>query len=245
METVARYAPIRNRMFRYRCQRADGELLLSMPSRLSFGGYGRFLQYATLYAIFNIFRAVADEAILGRAVISLPWPDPVDKARPVSGQVWSLRYRARELAIGFPQELAQCRLESADADLHQRVSRLGEEELTVLDGSIAAKVRHLIHREQPHWPALADAADALALSRRTLVRRLEDEGLGYQDLLDEARNELACWYLRHTSMSLGEISEKLGFSDQASFSRGFRRWQGLAPREYRATFERAQQVRQQ
>jgi AraC-like DNA-binding protein len=157
----------------------------------------------------------------------------------VGGQVWSVRYGARELAFRFPQNVAERVLESADPDLHERLSRAGDEELIKLDGSIGAKVRHLIHRGQPQWPTLDEAGSALGLSRRTLVRRLESEGLGYQGLLDDARNELACWYLRHTMLPLNDVSEKLGFSDQANFSRGFRRWQSQAPLEYRKCFRQA------
>jgi AraC-like DNA-binding protein len=236
LETVARYGPIRNRMFGYRCHRADGDAVLAIPSRLSFGDYGRFLQNAVLYATLNIFRAIADEEAMGQAVIGLPWPEPVVPEEPVPGKMWSVRHGTKELEIRFPLRVSQRPLETSDPDLYQRLCRAGEEELTKLEGNVSAKVRHLIHRRQPHWPTLDDTAGALGLSRRTLVRRLEDEGLGYQDLLDEARNELACWYLRHTAMPLSEISEELGFSDQANFSRGFRRWQGLAPREYRLSF---------
>ncbi len=78
--------------------------------------------------------------------------------------------------------------------------------------------------------------EALGMSRRTLVRRLDSEGNCYQDLLDETRNELACWYLRQTSRSLSEIAERIGFSDHGNFARGFRRWQGITPSEYRRCF---------
>ena len=129
----------------------------------------------------------------------LPWPEPTipDDPRRRSGLVYPLR---KELSFRFPQHVAERVLESADPDLHERLSRAGDEELIKLDGSIGAKVRHLIHRGQPQWPTLEEAASALGLSRRTLVRRLESEGLGYQGLLDDARNELACWYLRHTML---------------------------------------------
>jgi hypothetical protein len=76
METVARYTPVRNRLFRYRCYSADASVVLALPSRLSLGGYARFLQIGTLYALFNIFRVTADEWALSQATVCLPWPEP-------------------------------------------------------------------------------------------------------------------------------------------------------------------------
>ena len=83
---------------------------------------------------------------------------------------------------------------------------------------------------------LEQVADALSTSRRTLLRKLESEKIGYQQLLDEARNELACWYLRQSRMPLAHVAEKIGFSDQTNFSRSFKRWKGCSPRDYRRQF---------
>ncbi|MDM0047564.1 AraC family transcriptional regulator [Variovorax sp. J22R115] len=235
METVARYAPVRNRMFEYRCVRDERHVSLEISDRLDFGDYGHFLRYASLHAIFNIFRGIADEQALSQCALCLPWPRSTQTGE-LPQAVWSTQYRAKMLAIRFATSVADHPLASWDPEVHRRVCSAGDEELTKLSGSVGAKVRHLFHRSQPDWPSLVAMAGMLGLSRRTLVRRLEDEGLSYNYLLDETRNELACWYLRHTGQSLNVIAEKVGFSDQGNFSRGFRRWQGLAPSQYRLCF---------
>ena len=66
-----------------------------------------------------------------------------------------------------------------------------------------------------------------------LRRRLSEAGLSLADLLDEVRQDLALLYLRHTDCSLLEIACLLGFAEQSSFSRAFRRWTGRPPAEYR------------
>lgn len=236
MQTVARYTPVRNRMFNYRFVRDAQHASLELTDRLDFGEYGGFLRYATLHAIFNIFRDVADEQALSQSVLYLPWPRS-SKVKELPQAVWSTQYRSDVLAIRFPAEMAEHRLDTADAEVHRRICSAGDEELTRLAGSVGAKVRHLFHRSQPNWPSLVEMAQTLGLSRRTLVRRLEGEDLSYQYLLDETRNELACWYLRHSGDPLNVIAEKVGFSDQGNFTRGFRRWQGLAPSEYRLCFK--------
>lgn len=236
MHTIALYAPVRNRMFDYHCVRAQGQACLVLSPRMPLGGYSGFLQNATLHTIFNIFRSIVDEAALRDATIGLPWPSSAASCRSVAGEPWRTQYGSPDLAIRFDVSAADRPLETADADLHRRLCRVSDEELTKLSGNVSAKVRHLIQLAEPDWPTLVDIAQTLGLSRRTLVRRLESEGTRYQDLLDETRNELACWYLRQSSRSLSEIAERVGFSDQGNFARGFRRWQGLTPSEYRRCF---------
>lgn len=236
METFVRYARIRDHLFQYRCQRVGGYATLELHPRVPLHQYTRFLQGATVHATFNIFRAIADEAALRQAVVVLPWDAPATRDK-LPATAWQVEYGGKTLAIRFPIAIADEPSQTADADLHARMCKAGDEELTRLAGSIGARVRHLMHQGQPAWPTLADIADRLALSPRTLVRRLESEDLSYGQLLDEVRNELACWYLRQSSLPMSDIAERTGFSDQANFSRAFGRWQGRTPREYRRQFQ--------
>lgn len=73
-------------------------------------------------------------------------------------------------------------------------------------------------------------ASDLGLSRQTLYRRLKDEGVTFEDLLDRLRHRLALRYLRQEKMSVKGASYRLGFSDPAAFSRAFKRWTGASPR---------------
>lgn len=76
-------------------------------------------------------------------------------------------------------------------------------------------------------------ARRLALSARTLQRRLEEESCVYKELVDEVRFELGCRYLTHTKLSQGEISDLLAYSEPRAFQRAFRRRSGLTPGAYR------------
>ncbi|MCB1843820.1 MAG: helix-turn-helix transcriptional regulator, partial [Halioglobus sp.] len=76
-------------------------------------------------------------------------------------------------------------------------------------------------------------ASALHLSRRTLQRRLRQQGTSYQSLLRDTRLALAHRYLCDEQRSVLEVAYLLGFSDPSTFSRAFKRWTGLAPAEYR------------
>lgn len=76
-------------------------------------------------------------------------------------------------------------------------------------------------------------ARVLGLTPRTLQRRLQDEGLRYQEIVDAARGALAQQMLADPSRGLDDLAEALGYADAGSFSRAFRRWYGCSPAEYR------------
>lgn len=82
-------------------------------------------------------------------------------------------------------------------------------------------------------PTLNEVADALALSPRTLSRRLAQEHLSFRQVVETLRYDLARHYLADPDLPLAEIAFLLGFSDQSSFGTAFRRWTGDTPRKYR------------
>lgn len=77
-------------------------------------------------------------------------------------------------------------------------------------------------------------AKAMGMSRRTLRRRLADEGLSFQVVLDECRMEAAVLEMRRRpEASLAEIALRLGYTEHSSFTRAFSRWSGLSPAQFR------------
>lgn len=82
-------------------------------------------------------------------------------------------------------------------------------------------------------PTLEQVALRLAISPRTLQRRLEEIELNFQQLLDRTRAELARGYLLDGNLSLSEIALLLGYSEQSAFNRAFKRWTGQTPKSLR------------
>lgn len=76
---------------------------------------------------------------------------------------------------------------------------------------------------------------ALAISPRTLQRRLSEAGTSFDEIRDEVRQDLAVKYVQQSNLPLAEISEMLGYSQQSAFSRAFKRLRGVTPRQLRAT----------
>jgi AraC-like DNA-binding protein len=78
-----------------------------------------------------------------------------------------------------------------------------------------------------------DVARALGMSSRTLRRRLADEGVSFQQLLDECRMRLAAFEFRvRRDVSIAQTALRLGYSEHSTFTRAFSRWSGMPPRSY-------------
>jgi len=100
--------------------------------------------------------------------------------------------------------------------------------------SLAERVRWLMKRRlATSRPEMGAIAKELAMSDRTLQRRLAEEGTRFQDLLAQARRELAHEYLVDGQLDMGDVAFLLGFDDQNSFFRAFRQWEGETPSRWR------------
>ncbi len=82
-------------------------------------------------------------------------------------------------------------------------------------------------------PRMQVVARRLGVSERTLQRRLGEEGLSFQKLVDKARRELAEGLLLQSDYSLAEVAFLTGFSEQSAFNRAFRRWGNQTPSAFR------------
>jgi AraC-like DNA-binding protein len=87
------------------------------------------------------------------------------------------------------------------------------------------------------YPRIGATADALGMSVRGLQRRLAETGMSYGRLVAQARFASAVDLLAGTDATVLDIALDLGYSDHAHFTRAFRRWTGVAPRDYRRCHE--------
>jgi AraC-like DNA-binding protein len=82
-------------------------------------------------------------------------------------------------------------------------------------------------------PTVEDIAREMHMSSRTLQRRLQASGYYFQQVLEEARRELARHYLVHSPLELNETAYLLGYEDANSFVRAFHGWEGVPPAQWR------------
>ena len=88
----------------------------------------------------------------------------------------------------------------------------------------------LLVGEQPCHPwRLADAADALGTSRRSLQRALAARGTTAQSLFIAGRVDAAVALLQRTSLPVALVAALTGFTDAAHLTRCSRRMLGVTP----------------
>lgn len=96
------------------------------------------------------------------------------------------------------------------------------------------RVRAAIQRKLAgQRPRMQDIARELHISSRTLQRRLQNAGYSFQQVLEEARHQLARHYLNSSLLELNETAYLLGYEDANSFVRAFRTWEGVPPAHWR------------
>jgi AraC-like DNA-binding protein len=103
-----------------------------------------------------------------------------------------------------------------------------------MEDRIVKDVIACVVRQLPEGvPKLDDVAAELGLAPRTLQRRLNNTDTNFKCLVDDARKQRSKQLVDDGEMPLLDISAELGFSDQSSFQKAFKRWFGLAPGRYR------------
>lgn len=147
----------------------------------------------------------------------------------------TLRFGKSETIMRFPAHWLDLPNADSDPQLWQALSRrrLGHGNLqSPLFIALSGMVRnHLLAGEKPR--SLAQMAEALGLSERTLVRRLGQLGTSYTEVVDAERREIAAFLIADASLSLKQIAEQLAFSDMQGFARAFRKWHDESPGKYR------------
>ena len=139
--------------------------------------------------------------------------------------------------MSFPAFNLNIPIEKPDKALLEILQQQAEEALKNLPSSnvfLQQAQRQLMDLCQQGEPSLAQLADRLHLSTRTLQRRLAHYQLSFQQLLDDVRQQLCQQYLQQ-HVSLSDIAQLIGYSDQSAFTRAYKRWTGTTPLQHRQT----------
>ncbi len=182
----------------------------------------------------QIGRALTGRDLSGdRADIALPEPAYFQRfkhlmphtrfGQPVSQVVFDAAYLDLPLA-----QADRAALRLAREQCERALDALG------YDGDLVERTRRAIALpEGDGFRSLDKVAGSLALSPRTLKRKLAARGVSFSSLLDGQRRERALLLLSSPRVSLEQVAERLGYSTLSHFGRAFHRWTGSTPAAYR------------
>ena len=161
-------------------------------------------------------------------------PCPTEFAEYFGGDI---AFGARADEIVFERRVAERPVISADPYLNRMLLDYCEQAISHrrrARGSFRANVENAIVPLLPHGKARADIVSReLALSPRTLARRLEAEGLTFSSVLQKLREDLGRRYLADDQLSISQVAWLLGYREIGAFSHAFKRMTGMTPREAR------------
>ena len=188
-----------------------------------------------LASIWNILRALCGSHWLPHEIRFMRRRPP--DTRPYRSFLRApLRFDCDQSAVVFDKAWLDAALPGADPHrlsvLEARVHAI-ESQAT---GELPAQVRRVLRRQLlSGGTSMQQVATTLAMHRRTLDRKLQPYGLGFQSLCDEVRHELACQLLSDTAMPIAAVGQSLRYADASVFTRAFRRWSGMTPTQWRAS----------
>ena len=191
---------------------------------------------AALAVSVNIMRELCGAGWNPTAVF-LPHSPPADVA-PLHRHFRSrLRFDSPFCAIRFPETSMAQSVAGADPARLRHAHALADAagRATLLEAVPRSLRTLLLHGKGSG----AEVAQTLAMHRRTLNRRLQDEGTTFQRVLDRVRFAVAKELLENAAIPLPRIASALGFSQAASFVRAFRRWTGATPGTWRESAQRS------
>lgn len=122
---------------------------------------------------------------------------------------------------------------------NEEVCKLCEQQCKMLIGQMAdadllsSKIRKALVNNPGEFPSLEEMSRRLNMGSRTLRRRLVQENMTYQQILDDTRKDLAIQYLEYTSLTPKEIGFVLGYNSVSNFRRAFKGWTGRKLTDYR------------
>ena len=170
--------------------------------------------------------------------------DPVavmlERPEPARTEPYRRLFRA-PVAFSQPRNVLEFRradvdapLPSANAELARNNDQVVVAYLAKLErANVSSRVLAALLQVLPDGaPSKQAVARQLGMSPRNLQRHLSKEGTSYKSLLNDARVDLARRYVREARLSVTEIAFVLGFADTSTFSRAFKRWTGMSPRQY-------------
>ena len=191
---------------------------------------------ASLAATVVVIQAMS-EKVLSPIEVCFKHGPPVDLSSFHEAFKCKMHFNQPKYAISYRTADLQLRTAKADASINAYLLKQVDEEtkgIRISGNKFVRDVEALIQDALPTGiPSIHHISNLMAMSNRTLTRRLSEAGVTYRDLVKKIQEDLAKEMLCDTAYTFGEIAFLTGFSEQSAFNRAFKKWTDLTPSEFR------------
>ncbi|MCB9564479.1 MAG: AraC family transcriptional regulator [Kofleriaceae bacterium] len=238
LDRVARYNRLEHDVATFTIGDAGDPEVVRIEHRLAGVGVVQHRHSAemTMASLVVVAAQISGAPVVARAV-ELRHAAPASTAEHVRVLGVEPRFDAATNAVELAREVLDRPCPAADPVLARVIERHAEALLAARPDPAARtsqRVRALLAQLLGEQDAsLGAVAARLRLSERSLQRRLADEGLTFDAVLDDLRRELALRYLADPRIAIAEVAYLLAYSETSAFHRAFKRWTGATPAEAR------------
>ena len=163
-------------------------------------------------------------------------PEPEDQSIYLQYFCGQCHFNAEMVKVDIPLEFCEIPNVSANQE-HYALAMLQCEKLIQELKPVSKNYTYEIQKIMLSHPISELSEDAVAnmlfISRRTLARRLQKEGINFRKLTEEIKSKQALSYLCDNKLPVETIAMLLNYHDSSSFRRAFKKWYGVPPSEYR------------
>lgn len=201
---------------------ATTELALRVRTELAISGLVRLLR--------NV--GVPAEAIR-RIAFAHAAPPHVAEYTRIFGA--SVSFGAESSGVEFDLPWLEHRVPHSNEELYQQLTKQAQDihERMHASANYAHRVRDYLRVVFPRTPDVSEVCRALAVSERSLRRRLSEEGASYSTIVQETRQVVAQQMITDPNLTIAEVGRALGFATVPAFHRAFKRWTGETPHEFK------------
>lgn len=234
LSLVADYHRTRAQIVDIQYEKGEDIACIEITPKTPWGNVETCLYDSILALLFNVVRfAIGKKS--EQCVIEYPYPAP-EWCELYAKHMPAHHVFDREMAkIRFPVSFASIPCVGSDPayvdlttdQLESQVSQFLDQQL------VSAKIRNLVKTTNNYKLSLDEAAQALAISKSTLNRRLHQEGETFKSVLESMKKNYASYLLKKTRYKIDVVSMQLGYDEVANFNRAFKRWFNCTPGRFR------------
>jgi len=190
--------------------------------------------YQLLMLLVKFMRMLTTPGFTPKSISLRTAPSPRTRTELAKTLACTVEFDCPDNTLKFPAELLVQPVPSANRLIYRLIKEHLRTIKLVADADIKTRVQSYIRGALPSGNCtIARCARKLGITVRALQVQLDKAGVSFSDLLENERIEVAKGELHRGLSSVQEIGDMLGYSEQASFGRAFKRWTGLSPRAFR------------